>query len=222
MSYNYRGISNNTFERSKLIYPFCYWDNVFTDQELDKMCSYFSSVGVERSVRYGYASLDNDKFIEKNPEQANRISKSRFYDYEEDNENTLWIFQKLNRTIDIINSKYYNFDLNGYDFFQYTEYDSDELGKYDFHMDTIIGNIKPDDSDQMRKLSITLLLNDSEKDFEGGNFEINTSKEKDAIKVDLIRGRMIIFPSFMIHRVTPVTKGKRKSLVIWVVGPKFR
>ncbi len=38
----------------------------------------------------------------------------------------------------------------------------------------------------------------------------------------MIKGRMIFFPSFLIHRVAPVTQGIRRSLVIWVTGPKFR
>jgi PKHD-type hydroxylase len=69
-----------------------------------------------------------------------------------------------------------------------------------------------------RKLSLTLLLND---DFEGGEFQVNDGKEEMAITVPMNKGRVVLFPSFMIHRVKPVTKGVRKSLVVWVLGPKF-
>ena len=63
---------------------------------------------------------------------------------------------------------------------------------------------------------------DFEVDFEGGDFQINSGQEKDAESVKMKKGDIIVFPSFMLHRVKPVTKGVRKSIVIWVMGPKFR
>jgi PKHD-type hydroxylase len=72
-----------------------------------------------------------------------------------------------------------------------------------------------------RKLSIAMLLNTPGEDFEGGEFQINGWRENKPINIDIRKGRIIAFPSFMIHRVCPVTKGVRKSLVIWVSGPKF-
>ena len=66
-----------------------------------------------------------------------------------------------------------------------------------------------------------MFLNDT-SEYKGGKFQFNEGTEKNAVDVPQIRGRMILFPSFMIHRVTPVTKGVRKSLVVWVLGPKFR
>ena len=113
-----------------------------------------------------------------------------------------------------MNEKYYRFDLNGYDMFQYTTYDKD--GKYGWHMDT---RLDKGNDQQTRKLSMTLLLND---DFEGGDFMINEGSEQKPTKVEMKKGRAIFFPSFMIHQVTPVTSGIRKSLVVWVVGPKFK
>ena len=58
-------------------------------------------------------------------------------------------------------------------------------------------------------------MNDPEKDFEGGGFSINTGKEKDAEQIPFKRGRIIVFPSFLIHRVSPVTKGTRYSYISW-------
>jgi PKHD-type hydroxylase len=87
-------------------------------------------------------------------------------------------------------------------------------------MDTCLGtNNLPEGMIQPRKLSFTLLLND---DFEGGEFMVNLGNENDAIHVEIPKGRLIAFPSFIIHSVKPVTKGFRKSIVIWVSGPKFR
>jgi PKHD-type hydroxylase len=64
-----------------------------------------------------------------------------------------------------------------------------------------------------------MLLNTPEVDFEGGDFSTFMSKE---INVPLKRGEILIFPSFIVHRVKPVTRGIRKSLVIWVTGPGFK
>jgi PKHD-type hydroxylase len=66
-----------------------------------------------------------------------------------------------------------------------------------------------------------MFLNDP-SEYKGGKFQFNEGTEKAALDVPQVKGRMILFPSFMIHRVTPVTKGIRKSLVAWVLGPKFR
>ena len=75
---------------------------------------------------------------------------------------------------------------------------------------------------ETRKLSVTFLLNEPGVDFEGGEFEINSGEEKNAESIKMKKGDIIVFPSFMLHRVKPVTKGVRKSIVIWVMGPKFR
>jgi len=143
----------------------------------------------------------------------------KFYNYDPTNENTLWIFQRINFVVDALNEQFFNYDLNGYDSFQYTEYQAHEGGKYDFHMDTIMGKKTPANMPETRKLSVTLVLND---DFEGGEFYMNNGQEKDAELIPTGKGRLILFPSFLIHRVAPVTKGVRKSLVVWVNGPKFK
>lgn len=212
MSHTYTGISNKPLDRQRIFYPWCYWDNAFTDEELKMMCEYFDSQGLERGTTVKSHS-------ENAPNEDVRVSNVKFHYV---NENTSWMFAKLNYVIDQLNLQYYNFDLNGYDSFQYTEYEGTELGKYDFHMDTIMGDKMPNDMYETRKLSLTMCLNEPGVDFEGGDFQVCTGQEKDAETVTLKKGRIIVFPSFIVHRVSPVTKGKRKSLVIWVTGPKFK
>jgi PKHD-type hydroxylase len=220
MSYNYKGITNNPFERSRIIYPWCYWDNTFTNEELDQICELLVKDGVQRATTVGQNSEDTANLeIEISKPEAPRKSMVKFHNY---NENTAWIFERLNFAIDQCNSRFYNFDLNGYDSMQYTEYYDYESGKYDFHMDTIMDTTIDSKDVEVRKLSMTLVLNEPDVDFEGGGFEINNGRELDSLKVEAPRGRMILFPSFMIHRVAPVTKGTRKSLVVWVLGPKFK
>ena len=74
----------------------------------------------------------------------------------------------------------------------------------------------------VRKLSMTILLNDN---YEGGEFEFVTyNKEKCEITVPEFNkiGSIVVFPSDMEHRVAPVTKGIRYSLVVWFLGPPFK
>jgi len=72
---------------------------------------------------------------------------------------------------------------------------------------------------ETRKLSMSLLLNEPGVDFEGGELQFQVGTVPDT--PDTPKGRIIAFPSFMLHRVAPLTRGVRRSLVVWVTGPKF-
>jgi PKHD-type hydroxylase len=201
-------ITNNPKDRSQITHPFIYYDNIFNDNELLELSKECQKESTE------IAKVGDDKI-----EQDVRISSVKFHHRTLDN---AWIFDKLNQAIERINNDFYNFDLNGYSSFQYTEYEGSKNGKYDFHMDTFFGKTSSKDETETRKLSITFLLNEPGIDFEGGDFQICQGSEKNITTVETKKNRMIAFPSFLIHRVTPVTKGIRKSIVIWVVGPKFK
>jgi len=95
---------------------------------------------------------------------------------------------------------------------QYTEYP--EGGFYDWHMDSEIFCAK---EPPIRKISMTLLLS-NENEFEGGGLELI----KDGQIVKPKQGQAIFFASFLRHRVIPITKGIRKSLVMWFGGPSFK
>jgi PKHD-type hydroxylase len=95
---------------------------------------------------------------------------------------------------------------------QYTEYP--EGGFYDWHMDS---NIDFKNEPPVRKISMTCLLS-HESEFEGGGLEI----EKDGNIVKPKQGQAIFFASFIRHRVVPITKGIRKSLVMWFGGPPLK
>jgi len=197
-------IYNDPYNRATKIEPWVYWDKGFSDEELQKIIDYCETKEIKIATTVGTQDPELVKKI--------RTSKASFHPR---NDETAWIFDKTNMVIQSLNEMFYGFELNGYPEFQYTIYEHTEKGRYDWHMDTIVSK----NEYNHRKLSLTLLLND---DFEGGEFQINTGQEKTAITVPVNKGRAIVFPSYMIHRVKPVTKGVRKSLVIWVVGPKFR
>lgn len=150
-----------------------------------------------------------------------RESKIKFI--KRDDENS-WIFQRLNDSIDQYNEDFYGFDLFGYDYFQYTVYEGEKKGQYNWHSDLLYGSELGDTlhNSITRKLTLVMLLNEPGVDFTGGEFQLNTGKEDSAITIDLKRGSIVMFPSFVLHRVKPVLSGVRKSIVIWVEGPKFR
>jgi PKHD-type hydroxylase len=110
----------------------------------------------------------------------------------------------------------FGFDITSMNEIQYTEYHAEAGGKYGWHHDVFWENTMPFD----RKLSIVVQLSDP-KDYEGGEFEFfgmpspNTNDWKP-------RGSLLIFPSFFQHRVLPITRGTRISLVSWIEGPKWR
>jgi PKHD-type hydroxylase len=73
-----------------------------------------------------------------------------------------------------------------------------------------------------RKLSLSLLLSEPGIDFMGGQFLINDGRQESPLTIPLRKGEVAAFPSWMIHKVAPVTSGTRRSIVVWVLGPKFR
>ena len=95
---------------------------------------------------------------------------------------------------------------------QFTEYP--EGGFYDWHMDT---DVNMTHEPPVRKISMTLLLS-PENQFEGGDLELMAPGKR----VKLKQGHAIIFASFLNHRVAPVTRGVRQSLVMWFGGEPFK
>lgn len=116
-------------------------------------------------------------------------------------------FNKANRDV-------WEYDLNFLKGIQITKYE--EGDKYDWHCDYGAEHI----SEYTRKLSATLLVSDP-TEFEGGDLEI-IDYHGNTITLERTKGTMIIFDSRTPHRVTPVTKGTRISLVAWMLGPKLR
>ena len=96
---------------------------------------------------------------------------------------------------------------------QLSRYISTNQGHYSWHVDA-----GPPIDGIQRKLSISILLSDP-ADFEGGELQFKGIEDQ---KVLTKQGSIIVFPSFVEHRVTPVTKGVRYSAVTWASGPSFR
>jgi len=106
----------------------------------------------------------------------------------------------------------WNFDIWGYhDTLQFTNYYGDG-GHYDWHAD-----LGPGISN--RKLSVVLQLSDP-NDYVGGELQMNTGGGITSVPKQY--GLLCFFPSFVLHRVTPLTSGTRTSLVTWLCGANLR
>jgi len=124
-----------------------------------------------------------------------------------------WVYSKLHNMIVEANGAMWKFDLTSMrETIQYTEYYATNSGGYEWHMDCGTG------IQNQRKISVTVQLS-APDEYEGGNLEFNLGNHMVAPRV---QGAAVIFPSFYLHRVTPVTKGTRKSFVLWVGGEPYR
>jgi len=123
------------------------------------------------------------------------------------------LYEDLNRFIQKANLNHFGFDdIQITEQAQFTEYP--EGGFYDWHMDC---DLVMEHEPPVRKISMSILLN-HESQFEGGDLELVAPGKK----VKLTQGNAITFASFLNHRVAPVTRGVRQSLVVWFGGKPFR
>ena len=123
------------------------------------------------------------------------------------------MYRDLNNFIRKANENHFGFgDIQVTENAQFTEYP--EGGFYDWHMDC---DVNMQHEPPVRKISMTLLLNDP-SEFEGGDLELMTPGKFAELK----QGHAIIFASFLNHRVNPVKRGIRQTLVVWFGGKPFR
>ena len=126
-----------------------------------------------------------------------------------------WLYKKMMDLSIEANNTLWQFDLKHMpEGIQYTEYYATEGGHYTWHQDIGPGILS------QRKVSITVQLSDT-NDYEGGDLEIWQGGDA-IIKCPRGKGTVVIFPSYMMHRVTPITKGTRKSFVLWVGGEHYK
>jgi len=141
-----------------------------------------------------------------------RATSIKWLDYSRDTEN---IYKVITNAMVGMNEKFFKFDITGiYEPLQLGFYSSKIKAFYNLHKDSSLRM-----KGTPRKLSMCLLLNDP-SEFEGGDLVIQTNHKEFVLEQK--QGRAWIFPSWALHKVTPVTKGVRKSLVVWGGGPQFR
>lgn len=179
--------------------PFATWENGFTAEQLDRIRELGDALPLSP------ASLGGDLL-----DDEIRRSETGWLEL---NSDTAFIYDTLAFVARQLNGQFFDFDLFGMvEHLQYTVY-RDNGGHYDWHLDRGVTSPSP------RKLSMVLQLSDPDE-YEGGDLQVYTSAEPTTVVKQ--KGLVAAFPSFVLHRVTPVTKGTRRSLVVWVAGPKFR
>lgn len=115
-----------------------------------------------------------------------------------------------------INKENFGFDLydfTEYDTINYNQYDASKNGEYGWHTDFPLT--------MFHQIKLTILVNLSTGPYEGGDFEIFLNGP---IPVADFKepGGVLVFPSYIPHRVTPVTKGTRSSMSLFATGPRLR
>jgi PKHD-type hydroxylase len=171
----------------------------FTEEELDKLERYCDALPLNKAA---LAGLDRGG-------RYDHVRRTRVATIVQTPE-IVWFYDRLVAICRRLNRDY-RFELT--DFSeppQYLVYRDDENGHFDWHVDH--GTQPP------RKLSLTLQLTDPSR-YEGGELQLNGGN---IVCAPRDRGAAIAFPSYTVHRVTPVTAGTRKSIVAWITGPGFK
>ena len=178
-----------------------YWfEKGFTEEELEWVANLSELYAFEAASIVGSTS----------EVQETRKSKIKWIHHDE---NSIWLYDKLGNFAVEANSNIWKFDLRSVvDSIQYTEYLANG-SHYDWHVDIGPAPINH------RKISIVTQLSDS-SDYEGGDFQLWTGGK--FVTLPRTKGCTMLFPSFLLHRVTPVTKGIRKSLVLWIGGGSLK
>ena len=186
---------------SRKIEPFAWWEDAFTDEQLDWLQQKAREATEQAQIGGGSGGRVNDEirrselnWLNKDPECA-------------------WVFERLADMAASLNADYFGFELTGFgEPIQLTNYHEARQGTYVWHQDFGSSGIS-------RKLSIVLQLSDP-SEYEGGELQILTKKEPTSIQKK--RGLITVFPAWTLHQVTPVTKGTRQTLVAWISGPAFK
>ncbi|MBX2867030.1 MAG: 2OG-Fe(II) oxygenase [Acidiferrobacterales bacterium] len=179
--------------------------NFLTPEELTTIESYFDKLEMEAGAT---RSEQGKKNVANNSYRTSRVGwipKQDAY---------RWLYQRMGELVNEANSTLWNFDLFGMaEPIQLTEYHAEEEGHYDWHTDVGAGRTS------LRKLSITIQISPP-TDYQGGELQFMSRRLPQT--AEKIAGAAYVFPSYLLHRVKPVSQGMRRSIVVWVSGPPFR
>jgi PKHD-type hydroxylase len=174
---------------------YAFWNNAFSKEECQTIINIAKNKGLIKGTTKGETDARDSKI-------------SWLYAVD----NIEWVFRRVTDITLNLNERFFKFDLFGLnEGFQFTNYISPS-GKYGKHVDRGM-NIP------VRKLSISIQLTNPEE-YEGG--ELYLYDDDKGTLMDKTQGTLILFPSYVLHEVMPVTKGERNSLVTWVTGKQFK
>ena len=180
------------------------WQGLFNADELDAMVRLGDSLALEKAELsgggLGYENIRSTKvaWVPRQP-------------------GTEALYQRIENAVLELNARYFRFDLSGMAMFQYAVYGGPEGGHFEWHKD--YGRDPSDPGREPRKLTLSLQLSDP-ADYDGCELQVRGGHQIDI--APKARGTLVAFPANVLHQVTPITRGIRRSLVIWAVGPEFR
>jgi len=197
-------VKEPTFENSSWNFEvdqvnlYAFWNNAFSKEECQTIINIAKNKGLIKGTTKGVTKDVRDSKI------------SWLYPVDDID----WVFRRVTDMTLSLNERFFKFDLFGLnEGFQFTNYEAPS-GKYGKHVDR--GMNMP-----VRKLSISIQLTDPEE-YEGGELKLYDGDDDEAIVMDKTQGTLILFPSYVLHEVMPVTKGTRNSLVTWITGKQFK
>ena len=177
---------------------YAFWNNAFSKEECQTIINIAKNKGLIKGTTKGNVKDVRDSKI------------SWLYPID----GMDWVFRRVTDMTLSLNERFFKFDLFGInEGFQFTNYEAPS-GKYGKHVDRAVNM-------SVRKLSISIQLTNPEE-YEGGELKLYYGDDEEAIVMDKTQGTLIMFPSYVLHEVMPVTKGERNSLVTWVTGKQFK
>ena len=176
---------------------YAYWENLFTKEECEKI------------VKIAYKKgLTQGTTVKKEAQQIRNSKVSWLYA----SDDLDWVFRRLTDVVIDLNNRFFKFDIFGLnEGLQFTNYKAPS-GKYGKHVDKLYKNL-------VRKLSGSIQLTNP-KEYNGGELYLYQNAKGELMNQK--QGTLILFPSYIMHEVKPVTKGERNSLVFWVTGKQFK
>jgi PKHD-type hydroxylase len=174
---------------------YAFFKNAFSKEECQKIIDIANNKGLIKGKTKGESDVRDSKISWLYP-----------------NDDMDWVFRKVTDIILNLNDKFFKFDIFGlHEGFQFTNYVAPS-GKYGKHIDRTVNIV-------VRKLSVSIQLTDP-KEYKGGELYLYDNDK--GTLMDKTQGTLIMFPSYVLHEVMPVTKGTRNSLVTWVTGKQFK
>ena len=177
------------------VYTYAYWEKAFTKEE----CKTIINIAKNKGLIKGTTTGETDA----------RLSKISWLYSADDLQ---WVFKRITDIVLNLNDRFFQFDIFGLnEGLQFTNYKAPS-DKYEKHIDRAVDNV-------IRKLSLSIQLTEP-KEYKGG--ELYLYEDEKGILMKKEQGTLILFPSYTLHEVTPITKGERNSLVSWVTGKQFK
>ena len=206
-----------------------YFESAIPERICDMIVQYGKAVK-NREIMAITGGFGRDRDLSKNP-----LNKDEIKDLQKKRDSNIvwmndhWIYKEIHPYVHMANQNAgWNFEWDWSEQCQFTIYKKGQY--YDWHADSWDKPYVEEGptKGKIRKLSVTVSLTDP-KEYKGGELEFdfrNLDPDKKpnirACTEILPKGSLVVFPSFVWHRVKPVTKGVRHSLVIWNLGYPFR